>query len=55
MAPARMTTGLRRLTVTEDDSSEDRARLGAKATCLLSAEEALLLADRLQRAAHSGP
>src|SRR5499427_10868772 len=40
------------LTVTEDDSSEDRARLGAKATCLLTAEEALLLADRLQRAAH---
>ena len=40
------------LTVTEDDTSEDRVRLGAKATCLLSAEEALLLADRLQRAAH---
>ena len=40
------------LTVTEDDSSEDRVRLGAKATCLLTAEEALLLADRLQRAAH---
>ena len=30
----------------------DRVRLGAKATCLLTAEEALLLADRLQRAAH---
>ncbi len=41
------------LTVTEDDTAEvDRVRLGAKATCLLSAEEALLLADRLQRAAH---
>ena len=40
------------LTVTEDDSSEDRGRLAAKATCLLTAEEALLLADRLQRAAH---
>jgi hypothetical protein len=40
------------LTVTEDDGSEDRGRLSAKATCLLSAEEALLLADRLQRAAH---
>jgi hypothetical protein len=31
------------LTVAEDDT---------KATCLLTAEEALLLADRLQRAAH---
>ena len=31
------------LTVTEDDT---------RATCLLSAQEALLLADRLQRAAH---
>jgi hypothetical protein len=31
------------LTVTDDD---------AKLTCLLTAEEALLLADRLQRAAH---
>jgi hypothetical protein len=41
------------LTVTEDDPAEpDQVRLGAKATCLLSAEEALLLADRLQRAAH---
>jgi hypothetical protein len=41
------------LTVTEDDTAEvDRVRLGAKTTCLLSAEEALLLADRLQRAAH---
>ena len=41
------------ITVTEDDTAElDRVRLGAKATCLLSAEEALLLADRLQRAAH---
>jgi hypothetical protein len=41
------------LTVTEDDTAEpEHARLGAKATCLLTAEEALLLADRLQRAAH---
>jgi hypothetical protein len=40
------------LTVTEDDASAERARLGAKATCLLTAAEALLLADRLQRAAH---
>jgi hypothetical protein len=39
------------LTITEDDPAED-LRLGARATCLLSAEEALLLADRLQRAAH---
>jgi len=31
------------LTVTEDDT---------RATCLLTAQEALLLADRLQRAAH---
>src|SRR5437867_7183280 len=41
------------LTVTDDDGAEaDRVRIGARATCLLSAEEALLLADRLQRAAH---
>ena len=41
------------LTVTDDDAAEaDRVRIGAKATCLLTAEEALLLADRLQRAAH---
>ena len=41
------------LTVTEDDTAEpEQARLGAKATCLLTAAEALLLADRLQRAAH---
>jgi hypothetical protein len=41
------------LTVTEDDTAEaEQLRLGARTTCLLTAEEALLLADRLQRAAH---
>ena len=46
------------LTVTDEDTAEagtaeaDRTRPGARATCLLTAEEALLLADRLQRAAH---
>jgi hypothetical protein len=41
------------LTVTEDDSTDsEHLRLGAKVTCLLTVEEALLLADRLQRAAH---
>ena len=41
------------LTVTEDDTAEaEQLRPGAKTTCLLTAEEALLLADRLQRAAH---
>jgi len=41
------------LTITEDDTADaDRARPAARATCLLTAEEALLLADRLQRAAH---
>ncbi len=41
------------LTVTADDAAEaDDFRLVAKSTCLLTAEEALLLADRLQRAAH---
>jgi hypothetical protein len=41
------------LTVTEDDAADaERGRPGARATCLLTAAEALLLADRLQRAAH---
>jgi hypothetical protein len=43
------------LTITGDDNGEtetEHLRLGAKSACLLTAEEALLLADRLQRAAH---
>jgi hypothetical protein len=42
------------LTITEDGTAAgaDRLRIVANSTCLLTAEEALLLADRLQRAAH---
>jgi hypothetical protein len=41
------------LTITGDDDAEaDHLRFAAKSACLLTAEEALLLADRLQRAAH---
>ncbi|MGE5287798.1 MAG: hypothetical protein ACM3ML_11445 [Micromonosporaceae bacterium] len=40
------------LTITGDDAVDaDNLRLVAKSACLLTAEEALLLADRLQRAA----
>ncbi len=40
------------LTITGDDTAEEsHLRLGARSACLLTAEEALLLADRLQRAA----
>ena len=37
------------LTVTEDDSSEDRVRLGAKATCLLSAAEGECVCEKTDR------
>jgi hypothetical protein len=40
------------LTITADDAEADYLRLAAKSACLLTAKEALLLADRLQRAAH---
>ncbi len=41
------------LTIAGDDSAEaDHVSLVAKSACLLTAKEALLLADRLQRAAH---
>ncbi len=41
------------LTIAGDDNGEvDHLHLVAKSACLLTAKEALLLADRLQRAAH---